>query len=344
MKTFCASGFLLSLLVLASSVANSQGPEGGYYRLTSMWLGDGRSLGADESGSRQIQLFDSKVRDSQFWYLVPESNGYYRLMNKRFPSEVLDIVNDGINNNRVVMGPINNYSGQYWKLTPQGDGTFYRLTTLWLGEEKSLDVVNDGNNREVRLAPTGNYSGQYWKLTRIDDGQISTEQYLEEQNRQQAAVIAQQRAIQQSQRQKGYTVGIDCKGYSTLTNTETNDLIIVTFIDVNGYNMGDQGKAINSCEVDTYFSINGNNIAAIQISTQGSDAFWMDQAWLLEDGREVIRWGKNEGGGYCFSRDPADANGGFKNFISSRGCKDCMRFDITTGEVTECRNVLLKGN
>ncbi|AKI01036.1 hypothetical protein IMCC20628_02337 [Hoeflea sp. IMCC20628] len=50
------------------------------------------------------------------------------------------------------------------------NGIYYRLTTMWQGEGKSLDVVNDGVNNKLILADTGNYSGQYWKLTELDDG------------------------------------------------------------------------------------------------------------------------------------------------------------------------------
>ena len=59
-----------------------------------------------------------------------------------------------------------NYSGQLWKLTPLPGG-FYRLTTQWLGDGKSLDVINDGTNNQVWLSNSADVSGQYWKLTRL---------------------------------------------------------------------------------------------------------------------------------------------------------------------------------
>jgi hypothetical protein len=47
----------------------------------------------------------------------------------------------------------------------------YRLTTVWRGDELSLDIVNDGkaNNTPI-LAKTGNYSGQLWRLTPDSSG------------------------------------------------------------------------------------------------------------------------------------------------------------------------------
>ena len=51
------------------------------------------------------------------------------------------------------------------------DGSkYYRLTTKWQGEGKSLDVVNDGKNNKLQLAKTGKYSGQYWKISPMGNG------------------------------------------------------------------------------------------------------------------------------------------------------------------------------
>ena len=50
------------------------------------------------------------------------------------------------------------------------DGRYYRLTTQWQGDGKSLDVVNDGANNQLILADTGDYTGQYWKFTSLGDG------------------------------------------------------------------------------------------------------------------------------------------------------------------------------
>lgn len=41
---------------------------------------------------------------------------------------------------------------------------WYRLTTNWQGDDKSLDVINDGNNNKLILAQTGHYSGQCWRF------------------------------------------------------------------------------------------------------------------------------------------------------------------------------------
>ena len=44
------------------------------------------------------------------------------------------------------------------------ENIYYRLTTQWQGENKSLDVVDNKSLNKLALAKTGNYSGQAWKI------------------------------------------------------------------------------------------------------------------------------------------------------------------------------------
>ena len=54
--------------------------------------------------------------------------------------------------------------------------TWYRLTTQWQGECKSLDIVNDGNNNQPILAKTGalwraileNFTHWYFGILSLD--------------------------------------------------------------------------------------------------------------------------------------------------------------------------------
>ena len=50
-----------------------------------------------------------------------------------------------------------------------GDG-YYRLNTQLLGEDRSLDVINDGANNKLHLTAAANVSGQFWKITPVGDG------------------------------------------------------------------------------------------------------------------------------------------------------------------------------
>ncbi|CAF1163551.1 unnamed protein product [Rotaria sordida] len=47
---------------------------------------------------------------------------------------------------------------------------YYRLTTQWQGDGKSLDIINDGTNNKPILAATAALTGQYWKITSIGNG------------------------------------------------------------------------------------------------------------------------------------------------------------------------------
>jgi len=44
---------------------------------------------------------------------------------------------------------------------------YYRLTSKREGQEKSLDIINDGKNNKIKLAKTDDCSGQYWKITKV---------------------------------------------------------------------------------------------------------------------------------------------------------------------------------
>jgi hypothetical protein len=67
----------------------------------------------------------------------------------------------------IILAKTGKFSGQFWKITSLGTG-YYRLTTQWQGEGKSLDIVNDRkNNNQPILADTGNYSGQFWKIIKV---------------------------------------------------------------------------------------------------------------------------------------------------------------------------------
>ena len=59
------------------------------------------------------------------------------------------------------------YSGQHWKLTPLGDGT-YRLTNAYLGTSRALDTYGGLDNRPFMGKTDQDYSGQHWTLARVD--------------------------------------------------------------------------------------------------------------------------------------------------------------------------------
>lgn len=141
-----------------------------YYRLTTKWQGDKKSLDIVNDGKNNNQPILAVTGDysGQYWKITPTGNGYYRLTTEwQGTGKSLDIVNDGKNNNRIILSKTGKYTGQNWKITSLGDG-YYRLTTQWQGTGKSLDIVNDGkDNNQPVLADTGNYTGQFWKITKV---------------------------------------------------------------------------------------------------------------------------------------------------------------------------------
>ena len=91
---------------------------------------------------------------------------YYRLTNSYLgPARSLDTSSDGEID--LFMGQIGNYSGQFWKLAPLGDGA-YRLTNSYLGTSRALDTYSDTDNRPFMGKTDQDYSGQHWTPTRVD--------------------------------------------------------------------------------------------------------------------------------------------------------------------------------
>ena len=140
-----------------------------YYRLTTQWQGDGKSLDiVNDQAKNTPALANSGNFSGQFWKLTPLGDGHYRLTTQwQGDGKSLDIVNDGKNNNRPVLANSGNYSGQMWKISPSSAG-FHRLTTKWKGDCEALDIINDGRNNSLILGKGANVSGQAWKLAKTN--------------------------------------------------------------------------------------------------------------------------------------------------------------------------------
>ncbi len=137
------------------------------YYLSTQWQGEGKTLAVKSGTANQVELQDRKEVTAHHWKFKLAPNGYYRLVNNAFPSKSLDIVNDGKANNKLTLAPSQNYSGQFWKVSVLGDGSFVRFTSLWQGDRISIDILNNGVNNELIMNATANVSGQWWKLTKV---------------------------------------------------------------------------------------------------------------------------------------------------------------------------------
>ncbi|MCP3166359.1 RICIN domain-containing protein [Myxococcus qinghaiensis] len=136
-----------------------------YYRLTTLWQGDGMSLdilGDDKANNIPILARTGRYT-GQLWKLTPEANGFYRLTTQ-WRGTSLSLANTA--GNRPLLVKSAAVPEQRWKLIPEPNG-IYRLTTQAQGDALSLDIVNDSRANNIPiLAKTGcNDSGQLWKVT-----------------------------------------------------------------------------------------------------------------------------------------------------------------------------------
>ena len=95
-----------------------------------------------------------------------DTNQWYRLTNMFLGTGFALETYSGATND-LFMGDSGNYSGQYWKFTPAGDG-YYFLTSMAYGDGRFLDTY--GDTHEPFMAYDGGYSGQYWQLIPAGDG------------------------------------------------------------------------------------------------------------------------------------------------------------------------------
>jgi immune inhibitor A len=96
---------------------------------------------------------------------------WYRLKNTFSPSShSLDVVNDNGPNSRgdIVMARDGNFSGQFWQIKSNNDGT-YHIRTLFLGPFRQLDIDGSDKSRPL-LANAGFFSGQFWIIKPWGDG------------------------------------------------------------------------------------------------------------------------------------------------------------------------------
>ncbi|AKF87101.1 hypothetical protein MFUL124B02_37610 [Myxococcus fulvus 124B02] len=136
-----------------------------YYRLTTLWQGEGMSLDilGDGKADNVPVLARTGEYTGQKWKLTPEANGYYRLTTQ-WRGTTLSLANTA--DNRPLLVKSAAVPEQRWKLIPEPNGIF-RLTTQAQGDAMSLGIVNDSKtNTTATLAKTAcSDSGQLWKVT-----------------------------------------------------------------------------------------------------------------------------------------------------------------------------------
>ncbi|RKG93152.1 RICIN domain-containing protein [Corallococcus terminator] len=135
-----------------------------FYRLTTLWQGDGLSLDIVNDGTNTTPLLmKTATASGQQWKLTPEANGAWRLTTLWRGAD-LSLANTSTN--RPLLVKTAAVAEQQWKVTPVGNG-FYWLTNQGQGGALSLDILNDGRNTAPVLARTASASGQHWKVVPV---------------------------------------------------------------------------------------------------------------------------------------------------------------------------------
>ena len=156
----------LALLILISSPALTTIIPGTdidtdyYYRLTTMFKGDGQSLDVvNDATDDKVRLAKTGHFSGQYWRFIPHGDNSYRMTTQwKGTGKSLGVLIDGkdnqlrLQNSQVIVS-------QEWKIT-KISGSWYRFTNNWV-PGKSID------GPPPILAPTGKFSGQYWKFTKV---------------------------------------------------------------------------------------------------------------------------------------------------------------------------------
>ena len=173
---------LLILFAISFSTVQAQLDQDltqGYYRLKTMFRGDGECLEGNQAGSdyHNGAAFMDKCQNvsGQMWKFEDAGNGYYRLKTMfRGDGECLEGNQAGskVHNGSAFMDKCQNVSGQLWKVEPAGNG-YYRLKTMFRGDGECLEgnqassKVHGGN---AFMDKCQNVSGQLWKFVAVEQG------------------------------------------------------------------------------------------------------------------------------------------------------------------------------
>jgi Ricin-type beta-trefoil lectin domain-like len=252
------------------------------YRLTTQWLGESKSLAV--KGGMPMLTNSNELLD-QYWKFVPASNGTYRVVNHQQLERSLDVINDG-KNNQLTLSTSGNYTGQFWKLTPTDGGKFYRITSVWQGDGKSLDIVNDGkNNDKLILQPTGNFSGQLWKLSKQSSLPPAVQPSV-------VANKANNKLVSGAELLPGMKL-TSTNGRYSLIQQQDGNLVLYNHVNTPLWASGMNGKSVQRCTMQP----DGNlvqylpyKVAAWASNTDGHEGAYL----IVQDDGNVVIYGKDD--------------------------------------------------
>lgn len=141
----------------ADNKVNHCGEDLRCWYISNKFLGKNKVLTLDSNNTLMMQEADY-TNPRQMWEIVKDNNGYFRLHSAAHgTSKCIDS-----DKNRPDLRNCGNYSGQYWKLTDQGD--WLRISNMYQKEDRVLDTYNAPGNRVFFESKSRNTSGTFWKI------------------------------------------------------------------------------------------------------------------------------------------------------------------------------------
>lgn len=145
--------------------------QGDYYRITSKWLGDSKSLAHFKRSYYFLRLRDINTDDSQLWKKVPSGDGKsFYLVNKRYGDQLtLEAYSTGPYADKLELTAMNSLSPDTrWVEKDLGNGTVNLTTSRYeMGGASKLMGANPNKNELAGMAATGNLPGQTWKFVPV---------------------------------------------------------------------------------------------------------------------------------------------------------------------------------
>lgn len=126
-----------------------------------------------------------------------------------------------------------------------------------------------------------------------------------------------------------YKVAIDAC-HTSLSNEGTKNKISVEYWSGNQLvgTKTKKGVPANCSKSDeTFFLMSTQNITHIFVKTNGSDGFYIDEIRLYKGGKLQKHHGRDNGGGWCLSKDAKDGKTWRKKRALSGDCKSSVRFN-----------------
>jgi len=111
-----------------------------------------------ENGLCQVLNLNDKIDE-----ILISNNYNYRMTNEYIGKNLALEAIDKNNASAIIMAPINNNPGQYWRIV-QLENNVYSLHNRLFNDSYSAEIIDDEMFMKLRMAPTRNSREQHWCL------------------------------------------------------------------------------------------------------------------------------------------------------------------------------------